>query len=448
MKKYKVGIIGATGMVGQRFLLLVSGHPWFELTALAASAHSAGKPYRDAVAAKWHMPQPIPPVAADMTVFDAVADAERLTAMVDFVFCAVDMGKDEIRELEERYARLECPVVSNNSAHRWTPDVPMVVPEINPEDAFQHHGIVANPNCSTIITMVALGGIRRLTAIDKMVACTYQAVSGAGQQGITELQDQLRAVTLGEPVQPHVFPCQIVSNVIPQIGSECDNGYTTEEMKMQNEGRKIMHLPELRVCCTCVRVPVMRSHSISVTVKTERRIELEEARAAKEAAEAAQKAAEEARKAANARIAEIQEQMRACIQALERIKAAAPAASVAPAAPKAAPKPASFTAPAAPVAPASFSAPAAPKAPAGFAAPAAPVAPVAPKAPAAPAASDLSFDSGSVADEIAHSVEALVGSAEEPAPKPVPKHPVNDTTTSRFANLNLQFGRNYDPTHK
>lgn len=157
---------------------------------------------------------------------------------------------------------------------------------------------------------------------------------------------------------------------------------------------------------------------------------------------------EEARKAANARIAEIQEQMRACIQALERIKAAAPAGSVAPAAPKAAPKPASFTAPAAPVAPASFSAPAAPKAPAGFAAPAAPVAPAAPKAPAAPAVSDLSFDSGSVADEIAHSVEALVGSAEEPAPKPVPKHPVNDTTTSRFANLNLQFGRNYDPTHK
>ena len=160
---------------------------------------------------------------------------------------------------------------------------------------------------------------------------------------------------------------------------------------------------------------------------------------------------EEARKAANARIAEIQEQMRACIQALERIKAAAPAGSVAPAAPKAAPKPASFTAPAAPVAPASFSAPAAPKAPAGFAAPAAPaapVAPVAPKAPAAPAVSDLSFDSGSVADEIAHSVEALVGSAEEPAPKPVPKHPVNDTTTSRFANLNLQFGRNYDPTHQ
>ena len=160
---------------------------------------------------------------------------------------------------------------------------------------------------------------------------------------------------------------------------------------------------------------------------------------------------EEARKAANARIAEIQEQMRACIQALERIKAAAPTGSVAPAAPKAAPKPASFTAPAAPVAPASFSAPAAPKAPAGFAAPAAPaapVAPVAPRAPAAPAVSDLSFDSGSVADEIAHSVEALVGSAEEPAPKPVPKHPVNDTTTSRFANLNLQFGRNYDPTHK
>ena len=117
-----------------------------------------------------------------------------------------------------------------------------------------------------------------------MVACTYQAVSGAGQQGITELQDQLRAVTLGEPVQPHVFPCQIVSNVIPQIGSECDNGYTTEEMKMQNEGRKIMHLPELRVCCTCVRVPVMRSHSIAVQLVTRDPISVEDARQAVAAA--------------------------------------------------------------------------------------------------------------------------------------------------------------------
>ena len=131
MKKYKVGIIGATGMVGQRFVLLVSAHPWFELTALAASAHSAGKPYREAVSAKWHMAQPIPAQAAEMTVLDAEADAEKLASMVDFVFCAVDMKKDEIRALEERYARLECPVVSNNSAHRWTPDVPMVVPELN-----------------------------------------------------------------------------------------------------------------------------------------------------------------------------------------------------------------------------------------------------------------------------------------------------------------------------
>ena len=191
MKKYKVGIIGATGMVGQRFLLLVSGHPWFELTALAASAHSAGKPYRDAVAAKWHMPQPIPPVAADMTVFNAVADAERLTAMVDFVFCAVDMGKDEIRELEERYARLECPVVSNNSAHRWTPDVPMVVPEINPEhirilDAQRRRlgtrrGFIAvKSNCSLQSYVPALHPLMKF-GIDRALVCTYQAISGAGK---------------------------------------------------------------------------------------------------------------------------------------------------------------------------------------------------------------------------------------------------------------------------
>ena len=191
MKKYKVGIIGATGMVGQRFLLLVSGHPWFELTALAASAHSAGKPYRDAVAAKWHMPQPIPPVAADMTIFDAAADAERLAAMVDFVFCAVDMGKDEIRELEERYARLECPVVSNNSAHRWTPDVPMVVPEINPEhirilDAQRRRlgtrrGFIAvKSNCSLQSYVPALHPLMKF-GIDRALVCTYQAISGAGK---------------------------------------------------------------------------------------------------------------------------------------------------------------------------------------------------------------------------------------------------------------------------
>ena len=131
MKKYHVGVIGCTGMVGQRFVTLMENHPWFQLTAVAASARSAGKTYEDAVAGRWAMTTPIPEEAKGLVVLDAEADAEKIAGIVDFVFCAVDMKKEEIRALEEKYARLECPVVSNNSAHRWTEDVPMVVPEIN-----------------------------------------------------------------------------------------------------------------------------------------------------------------------------------------------------------------------------------------------------------------------------------------------------------------------------
>lgn len=262
MKEYNVAVLGATGAVGQQMMKVLEerNFPVKRMLPLA-SARSAGKQLAFRGEA--------------LTIEEAT---EASFAGMDIVLGAVsnEMAKRFAPAIQDSGAVF----IDNSSAFRLREDVPLVVPEINPEDAFQHHGIVANPNCSTIITMVALGGIRRLTAIDKMVACTYQAVSGAGQQGITELQDQLRAVTLGEPVQPHVFPCQIVSNVIPQIGSECDNGYTTEEMKMQNEGRKIMHLPELRVCCTCVRVPVMRSHSIAVTLRAERPVSVEEAREA------------------------------------------------------------------------------------------------------------------------------------------------------------------------
>ena len=130
-RNYNVGIIGATGMVGQRFITLLCNHPWFRITALAASPRSAGKPYAQAVGAKWSMQEEIPAAVKDMTVLDAAADAEKIAASVDFVFCAVDMKKDEIRALEEKYARLECPVISNNSAHRGTPDVPMIIPELN-----------------------------------------------------------------------------------------------------------------------------------------------------------------------------------------------------------------------------------------------------------------------------------------------------------------------------
>ena len=133
MKQYKVGIIGATGMVGQRFATLLENHPWFHVAALAASPRSAGKTYEEAVGNRWAMQKPMPESMKQMILFDATADVDKIAGMVDFVFCAVDMKKDEIRALEERYAKAECPVVSNNSAHRFTPDVPMVVPEVNPE---------------------------------------------------------------------------------------------------------------------------------------------------------------------------------------------------------------------------------------------------------------------------------------------------------------------------
>ena len=135
MKKYNVGIIGATGMVGQRFALLLHDHPWFTVTALAASSSSAGKTYEEAIGKRWAMKAPIPENLKDMTVFDAEADIEKITAAVDFVFCAVNMKKDEIKALEEKYAKHECPVISNNSAHRFTPDVPMIIPEINADHA-------------------------------------------------------------------------------------------------------------------------------------------------------------------------------------------------------------------------------------------------------------------------------------------------------------------------
>ena len=140
MKQWKVGIIGATGMVGQRFATLLDGHPWFQVVALAASPRSAGKTYEAAVGSRWAMTTPMPETMKDMVMLDAQADIEKIAGMVDFVFCAVDMKKDEIRALEEAYAKAECPVVSNNSAHRFTPDVPMVIPEVNPE----HLDIIAS----------------------------------------------------------------------------------------------------------------------------------------------------------------------------------------------------------------------------------------------------------------------------------------------------------------
>ena len=168
--------------------------------------------------------------------------------------------------------------IDNSSAFRMDPEVPLVVPEINGEDAFKNKGIIANPNCSSIITLMAVAALAKLSPIKSMIACTYQAVSGAGQAGLVELESQMLALAEGKAVEPKVFPAQIAMNVIPHIGDELDNLYTDEEMKMQNEGRRILHAPELAVTCTCVRVPVMRSHSISVTLRTERKISVDEAR--------------------------------------------------------------------------------------------------------------------------------------------------------------------------
>ena len=170
--------------------------------------------------------------------------------------------------------------IDNSSAFRLDPEVPLVVPEVNPEDAFKNKGVIANPNCSTIITLVAINAINKLSKIDALYASTYQAVSGAGIKGPQEMYDQSRKILAGEEFTCSTFPYQIAFNLLPQIGGFNENGYTSEEMKLQNEGRKIMHLPELKVSCTCVRVPVERSHSISVNVITENRLELDDVRTA------------------------------------------------------------------------------------------------------------------------------------------------------------------------
>ena len=186
MEKYKVGIIGATGMVGQRFITLTDGHPWFDTVVLAASSRSAGKTYQEAIGSRWCMEKPLPGWASNMTLMDADADVEKIASMVDFVFCAVDMKKEEIQALEERYAKCECPVVSNNSANRWTKDVPMIIPEVNPEHikviddqrkrlGTQRGFIAVKSNCSIQSYVPALSPLRDF-GIEKILVCTYQAI--------------------------------------------------------------------------------------------------------------------------------------------------------------------------------------------------------------------------------------------------------------------------------
>ena len=266
MEKMKVGVVGATGMVGQRFLTLLENHPYFEVTALAASARSAGKTYEEAVGSRWKMKTPMPEKFKKMVVIDA-AKIEEMGKLVSFVFCAVDMKKDEIKALEEAYAKAEIPVVSNNSANRWTPDVPMVIPEINDEHleviAAQRkrlgtkRGFIAvKPNCSIQSYVPALTPLRKY-GIKEVVATTYQAISGAGK-------------TFNE------WP-EMIDNVIPYIGGEEEKS-EQEPLRVWGkvEDGKIVKADAPVITTQCIRVPVTDGHTAAVFVKFENKPSKEE----------------------------------------------------------------------------------------------------------------------------------------------------------------------------
>ena len=259
MKQFNVAILGATGAVGREMLKILEEYnfPVGELRPLA-SARSAGTT--------------VPFKGQEILVQEAREDSFE---GMDFVLGAVGGGM--AKQFAPHIVKAGAVFVDNSSSFRLDPDVPLIIPEVNGEDAFKNKGIIANPNCSTIITLMAVAALNKISPIETMTACTYQAVSGAGQAGLVELESQMEAISKGQPVERKTFPHQIACNVIPHIGDVLDNLYTAEEMKMQNEGQKILHLPDLRVSCTCVRVPVMRSHSISVTVKTKEKISIEQA---------------------------------------------------------------------------------------------------------------------------------------------------------------------------
>ena len=263
---YKVGIIGCTGMVGQRFATLLENHPWFTVTALAASPRSAGKTYKEALGGRWVMKTPLPASMADMIVMDA-SDVEAVASKVDFVFCAVDMKKDEIRALEEAYAKAECPVVSNNSANRGTPDVPMVVPELNADHikiieaqrkrlGTKRGFIAVKSNCSLQSYVPALFPLSKFGVKDVAV-CTYQAISGAGKTF-------------------ERWP-EMIDNVIPYIGGEEEKS-EQEPLKIWGkiEGDKIVPATSPAFTAQCLRVPVTDGHFAAVFVRFENKPTKEE----------------------------------------------------------------------------------------------------------------------------------------------------------------------------
>lgn len=261
--KLNVAILGATGAVGTQMLecLAERNFPVGTLKLLA-SARSAGK------TVEWQ--------GSSVTIEEACPEA--------FEGCDIVLGAaddDIAKALLPEAVKRGATVVDNSHAFRLDEDVPLVVPEINGEDVAWHKGLIANPNCATIIGLVPTWPLHKLGGVKRMIVSTYQAASGAGAPGMAELEAQIKAMGTGEPMPaPKAFAAQLCSNLLPQIGGEKFEGFTSEEMKLQNEGRKIMHLPELRVNCTCVRVPVLRSHSESITLEFEREVTLEAAREA------------------------------------------------------------------------------------------------------------------------------------------------------------------------
>lgn len=267
MKQYRVGVLGATGMVGQRFVSLLEHHPWFNLAVVAASPRSAGKTYKDAVGTRWAMPTAMPDNAKDLVVLDA-SEVQHIAAQVDFVFCAVDMKKDEIKALEEAYAKAECPVVSNNSAHRMTPDVPMIVPEINAEHvniiAAQRsrlgtkRGFIAvKSNCSLQSYVPALHPLKDEFGVNKVLVCTYQAISGAGKTFET-------------------WP-EMVDNCIPFIGGEEEKS-EQEPLKLWGsiENDAIVSAVSPSITAQCLRIPVSDGHMAAVFVSFDKKPTKEE----------------------------------------------------------------------------------------------------------------------------------------------------------------------------
>ncbi len=260
MKKYNVAILGATGAVGQEMLKVLGerNFPYNELKLLA-SKRSAG--------------EEVEFQGKKYTVEEA---SENSFENVDVVLCAAENYISEA--LSPAAVKAGAVVIDNSSAFRLKDDVPLVVPEVNPGDVKKHNGIIANPNCSTIIALTAINELNKYSKINRMIVSTFQAVSGAGVNGIKELDQQIKNINEHNPIDIKTFQYQIAYNVIPQIGDFDEIGYSQEEMKMQNEGRKILHNPDLKVNCTCVRVPVYRSHSESITIETEKEITPEKAK--------------------------------------------------------------------------------------------------------------------------------------------------------------------------